>query len=180
MERRIDDVEAVDVRWAPERSFAVGFLLGLLIWVLFIGSPVAQHAMEIRPAAAPKVVPLSISWILLGALFAGLTVLVTYSYPPRLRIGRDGVELAARGCEAVLLPWDAVRGAQFRGRGLFLTLDIITSEPDRAVPGRRGGRRPRRRRRGGQVSFVVDAGLLRRGRAAIGAELQRHGCPTAP
>jgi hypothetical protein len=84
------------------------------------------------------------------------------------------LEFAATGRRGVHLPWSAVSAVTLRYRGPFTELVITPSAAGLAeeIPG--PGRAPRVRRRGAEVAYVVDVGLMSPGPQTLLAELHRR------
>jgi hypothetical protein len=171
-------IDDVTFGWAPHRVLVANLAVGLIGAV--IGGAVLWVVFGLVLGRVPG--PNSAPWLLTDGLFyaacfAGFSLLLMRGRPPWVRVGSAGVELAAGRTDSVFIPWPAVSFARFRRRGPFTVLEITPGDLAAVAMGRRGGRRPRPRRRAGRVSFVVGVGVLRADATAIRAELHRHGCP---
>jgi hypothetical protein len=85
-----------------------------------------------------------------------------------------GLDFAATGRKSVHLPWAGVATVGLRHWGPFTELVITPVAEDFATIGDAPGRRPRMRRRGGEVSYLVDVGLMSPGPEVLLAELHRR------
>jgi hypothetical protein len=94
--------------------------------------------------------------------------------PGWVRSSAAGLELAASGRVPVFLPWQQVRSVAFRRRGPYTELVITPVDVTAAGYARGPGRAPRTRRRNGEQTFVVEAGLMTPGPAAMADELNRR------
>jgi hypothetical protein len=103
-----------------------------------------------------------------------LILLVAWNRLGWLHSSVHGIEFAATGRKAVSLPWSAVASVGLRRAGPFTELLVVPSATAAAtvLPG--PGRRPRTRRRGHEVAYLVDVGLMSPGPATLLAELHRR------
>jgi hypothetical protein len=127
----------------------------------------------IRPTAA-DIATIAESLLLVPMVTASVVILAAWNRLGWLHSSVHGIAFAATGRRAVSLPWSAVASVGLRHGGPFTELVVIptaagaTSE----LPGR--GRRPRMRRRGGEVAYLVDVGLMSPGPQTLLAELHRR------
>jgi hypothetical protein len=85
-----------------------------------------------------------------------------------------GIEFAATGRRAVSLPWSAVASVALRRAGPFTELVVVPSTTAAATVLAGSGRRPRTRRRGNELAYLVDVGLMSPGPATLLIELHRR------
>jgi hypothetical protein len=143
--------------WAP--------CLGLYLLVL-----VALGA-DLKPADLVTVLE---SLLIVPVVTAAVGVLVAWRRLGHLHSSVHHLEFAATGRRAVCLPWSAVATVGLRHRGVFTELIVTPASPDAVTVAPGPGLRPRTRRRGGEVAFVVDVGLMSPGPRTLLAELHRR------
>ncbi|MFI5891368.1 hypothetical protein ACIA5D_14790 [Actinoplanes sp. NPDC051513] len=91
-----------------------------------------------------------------------------------LHSSMHGLDFAATGRKPVHLPWAGVATVALRHWGPFTELVVTPVADDFATIGDGPGRRPRMRRRAGEVSYLVDVGLMSPGPKVLLAELHRR------
>lgn len=111
--------------------------------------------------------------------FAFFSLLFSRARPAGLRFGGDWVELAAERRDVVVVPYAAVTSARVRWVWPFAMLDVVVGSADESRVMRldRGGRRPLRKRKGGQLRFSMPIAGLRSSAADIRSELRRRDLP---
>jgi hypothetical protein len=130
-------------------------------------------ALGTRPDAG-DIAGIAESLLIVPLVSTCVIVLVAWNRFGWLHSSMHGIEFAATGRRAVRLPWTAVAGVALRHRGPFTELVVTPADPALAeeLPGR--GRRPRIRRRGTEIAYLVDVGLMSPGPATLLAELHRR------
>jgi hypothetical protein len=114
------------------------------------------------------------SLLVVPLVATSVIILVAWNRLGWLHSSVHGIEFAATGRRGVRLPWAAVAAVALRHRGPFTELVVTPTDPSLAevLPGR--GRPPRTRRRGAEVAYLVDVGLMSPGPATLLAELHRR------
>ncbi len=137
-------------------QFVIG-LIGCVLGLLLAGAVMA--AVSGGPAAIVWLVQL----VVYPMAFAAFSLMLAQGQPGCVRVGPDGLELAAPGRDPVLVPWSAGPEARVRGPWPFTTLRVTVPAEHEAAVVRltRDGRRPRRRRAGGEVRYSVEVAGLR-------------------
>lgn len=130
-------------------------------------------ALGVRPGAG-DIAGIAESLLVVPLVATCVIVLAAWNRFGRLHSSVHGIEFAATGRRAIRLPWSAVAAVALRHRGPFTELVVTPSDPARAevLPG--PGRPPRVRRRGTEIAYVVDVGLMSPGPATLLAELHRR------
>jgi hypothetical protein len=130
-------------------------------------------AMGVRPGAG-DIAGLAESLLVVPLVATCVVILVAWNRLGWLHSSMYGIEFAATGRRAVRLPWTAVAAVALRHRGPFTELVVTPTDPALAeeLPG--PGRRPRIRRRGVEIAYLVDVGLMSPGPATLLAELHRR------
>lgn len=108
------------------------------------------------------------------AVVTALILLVAWRRLGWLHSSMHGLDFAATGRKPVHLPWAGVATVSLRHRGPFTELVVTPVAEDFATVGDAPGRRPRTRRRGGEVAYLVDVGLMSPGPNVLLAELHRR------
>jgi len=145
-----------------------------VVWALCRGLYVlVLLALGIRPTAG-DIVTIAESLLIVPVVTACVVILIAWSRLGRLHSSVHGIEFAATGRKAVALPWSGSAWVGLRHSGPFTELLVIPTSTDAAtvVPGR--GRPPRIRRRGSEVAYLVDVGLMSPGPRVLLAELHRR------
>ncbi len=130
-------------------------------------------ALGTRPGAG-DIAGLAWSLLVVPLVATCVIILLAWNRLGRLHSSMHGIEFAATGRKAVRLPWTAVAAVALRHRGPFTELVVTPADPALAqvLPG--PGRRPRTRRRGTEIAYLVDVGLMSPGPATLLAELHRR------
>jgi hypothetical protein len=153
----------VTMLWVSATLFAAGLGLHLLIRVA-IGHP---------PTAADVVTTLELA-LIAPVVTSALVLLVAWRRLGWLHSSMHGLDFAATGRKPVHLPWAGVATVRLRHRGPFRELVVTPIAEDFATVGDGQGRRPRMRRRGAEVAYLVDVGLMSPGPEVLIAELHRR------
>ena len=112
--------------------------------------------------------------LIVPVVLAAVMLLLAWRRLGWLHSSMHGLDFAATGRKPVHLPWAGVAAVALRHRGPFTELVITPVAEDFATIGDAAGRRPRMRRRGGEVAYLVDVGLMSPGPEVLLAELHRR------
>jgi hypothetical protein len=112
--------------------------------------------------------------LIVPVVLAAVILLLAWRRLGWLHSSMHGLDFAATGRKPVHLPWAGVAAVALRHRGPFTELVITPVAEDFATIGDAPARRPRTRRRGGEVSYLVDVGLMSPGPEVLLAELHRR------
>jgi hypothetical protein len=153
----------VTMLWVIAAVWAVALGLSLLIRVA-VGHP---------PTADDLVTTLELA-LIVPVVLAALILLVAWRRFGWLHSSMHGLDFAATGRKAVHLPWAGVATVTLRHWGPFRELVVTPVAEDFASTLDGPGRRPRMRRRGGEVAYLVDVGLMSPGPEVLIAELHRR------
>jgi hypothetical protein len=153
----------VTMLWVIAAAWAVCRGLYLLVLLSF----------GIRPTAA-DITTVAESLLLVPAVGACVIILLAWNRLGWLHSSVHGIEFAATGRKSVSLPWSAVASVGLRHAGPFTELVVIPVTDHAAVVPGGPGRRPRMRRRGAEVAYLVDVGLMSPGPETLLAELHRR------
>jgi len=138
---------------------ALHILLRLAIGDTLTGADIVTYAeFALRVPAAVAAAILVVAWRRLGWLHSSM----------------HGLDFAATGRKPVHLPWAGVATVALRHWGPFTELVVTPVADDFATIGDAPGRRPRMRRRAGEVAYLVDVGLMSPGPKVLLAELHRR------
>jgi hypothetical protein len=157
-----------------------GMVFVTMLWVIAAAWAVCRGlfllillAFGIRPTA-DDITTVAESLLLVPAVGACVVILVAWNRLGWLHSSVHGIEFAATGRRAVSLPWSAVASVGLRHAGPFTELVVIPAAGRAAtiLPG--PGRRPRMRRRGVEIAYLVDVGLMSPGPRTLLAELHRR------
>jgi hypothetical protein len=151
-----------------------------MLWVIAAGWAVCRGVLVLillamgSPPVAADIPGLASSLLIVPLVATSVIVLAAWNSFGRLHSSMHGIEFAATGRKAIRLPWSAVAAVALRHRGPFTELVVTPSDPSLAevLPGR--GRRPRVRRRGNEIAYLVDVGLMSPGPATLLAEIHRR------
>ena len=138
-------------------------------------TPVAEDFATIgdAPAGAAIVTYLEVA-LIVPVVLAAVILLLAWRRLGWLHSSMHGLDFAATGRKPVHLPWAGVAAVALRHRGPFTELVVTPVAEDFATVGAAAARRPRMRRRGGEVSYLVDVGLMSPGPEVLLAELHRR------
>jgi hypothetical protein len=153
----------VTVLWVVAAAWAVMLGVYLLFSVVFGGRPGPQDIVVYAEVAL--IVPVIVAAVVLLALYRRLGWLHTSVH---------GIDFAATGRKAVHLPWSGIASVGLHGWGPFTELVVSPIGADYAQVLSGPGLAPRTRRRGGEVSYVIDVGLMSPGPDVLLAELHRR------
>ncbi|WP_231956716.1 MULTISPECIES: hypothetical protein [unclassified Actinoplanes] len=153
----------VTVLWVVAAGWAALLLLFLLVSVVF-GE---------RPGAAGIVVYIEVAMIV-PVIVAAVVLLAVYRRLGWLHTSVHGIDFAATGRRAVHLPWSGIASVGLHGWGPFTELVVTPIGVDYARVLDGPGLAPRVRHRGGEMSYVVDVGLMSPGPEVLLAELHRR------
>ncbi|GIE95125.1 hypothetical protein [Paractinoplanes rishiriensis] len=153
----------VTMLWVIAAVWSVCLVLHLLIR-LVMGYP---------PTAGDLVTSLELA-LIVPVVLAALILLVAWRRLGWLHSSMHGLDFAATGRKPVHLPWAGVATVSLRHWGPFRELVVTPVAEDFATIGDGPGRRPRMRRRGGEVAYLVDVGLMSPGPDVLIAELHRR------
>ena len=126
-----------------------------------------------RPTVA-EIVAAGESVLVVPFVAACLTILVVWNRLGWLHSSVHGIEFAATGRRPVALPWSAVASVGLRHAGPFTELVVTPAAGTPAIEKPGPGRAPRIRRRGGELAYLVDVGLMSPGPETLLAELHRR------
>ena len=145
-----------------------------VVWAVCRGLYVlALLAFRIRPTAA-DIVTIGESLLVVPAVAACAVLLIAWDRLGWLHSSVHGIRFAATGRRAVSLPWSAVASVGLRHTGPFTELVVTPTSPAEATVHPGSGRPPRKRRRGGEIAYLVDVGLMSPGPQVLLAELHRR------
>lgn len=153
----------VTMLWVIAAVWTVCLCLLLLVR-LAIGHP---------PTAGDVVTAVELA-LIVPVVSAALILLAAWRRFGWLHSSMHGLDFAATGRKSVHLPWAGVATVTLRHWGPFRELVVTPVAEDFATIGDAPGRRPRMRRRGGEVAYLVDVGLMSPGPDVLIAELHRR------
>jgi len=130
-------------------------------------------AFGIRPTA-DDIVTILQSLLVVPVVSACVVLLIAWRRLGWLHSSMHGLEFAATGRKAIRLPWSAVSSVALRHRGPFTELIVTPTAVHLAQVAAGPGRRPRTRRRGAEIAYLVDVGLMSPGPKTLLAELHRR------
>jgi hypothetical protein len=144
------------------------------VWVVCLGLHLLiRVALGDPPTAGGLVTYVEIALIVPVVLAAAILLLAWRRFG-RLHSSMHGLDFAATGRKSIHLPWAGVATVALRHWGPFTELVVTPVAEDFATVGDGPGRRPRMRRRGGEVAYLVDVGLMSPGPKVLLAELHRR------
>ena len=126
------------------------------------------------PPAAGDIVTYAELALIVPVVVSALVLLVAWRRLGWLHSSLHGLDFAATGRKPVHLPWSGVATVGLRHRGPFTELVVTPVAADFATVGDGAGRRPRTRRHGDEVAYLVDVGLMSPGPDVLLAELHRR------
>ena len=112
--------------------------------------------------------------LIVPVVVAALVLLVAWRHFGWLHSSLHGLDFAATGRKPVHIPWSGVATVGLRHWGPFTELVVTPIDADFATVLDGSGRRPRTRRRGGEMAYLVDVGLMSPGPDVLLAELHRR------
>ena len=126
-----------------------------------------------RPDASDIVIYIEAAMIV-PAITASVLMLVVWQRLGWLHSSVHGIDFAATGRRAVHIPWSGIGSVALHGRGPFTELVVTPVGEDYATHLDGPGGAPRVRRRGAEIAYVVDVGLMSPGPDVLLAELHRR------
>jgi hypothetical protein len=144
------------------------------VWAVCLGLDVLIGLAAGSPPTAGDLVTIMELALIVPVVLAALILLVAWRRLGWLHSSMHGLDFAATGRKSVHLPWAGVATVSLRNRGPFRELVVTPVAEDFATVGQGPGRRPRMRRRGGEVAYLVDVGLMSPGPEVLLAELHRR------
>jgi len=153
----------VTMLWVVAAVWAVCLGLFLLVRLAFGDAPTAGDIGAYAEAA-----------LIVPVVLAAVVLLAAWRRLGWLHSSVHGLDFAATGRKGVHLPWSGVAAVGLRHRGPFAELVVTPVAADFASVGDGPGRAPRTRRRGSEVAYVVDVGLMSPGPDVLLAELHRR------
>jgi hypothetical protein len=126
------------------------------------------------PPAAGDIVTYAELALIVPVVVSALVLLVAWRRLGWLHSSLHGLDFAATGRKPVHIPWSGVAAVGLRHRGAFTELVVTPIAADFATVGEGSGRRPRARRRGSEIAYLVDVGLMSPGPEVLLAELHRR------
>lgn len=168
------DGRPVTFRITRRRMFVTTMGVAVLSWVVINGFAGIIELLAGRGAAVPEPMPLLVSAIVYAVVFGGIFLLMVRRHPAWVTVSDRGLELAGTGRDPVSVPWSAVEAVSLRWWGPFTELVVTPVSMEQASVSRHGWSRPRTVVRDGDRSFLVDAGLMQPGPAALLAEINRR------
>jgi hypothetical protein len=143
-------------------------------WVLILGFYlVLAVVFGVRPQPGDIVVYAEIAMIV-PVVASAVVLLVLYRRLGWLHTSVHGIDFAATGRKPVHLPWSGIASVGLHGWGPFTELVVTPIGLDYARVLDGPGFAPRTRRRGEEMSYVVDVGLMSPGPDVLLAELHRR------
>jgi hypothetical protein len=144
------------------------------VWVVSLGLHLlVRIAVGDALTAADLVTYLEIA-LIVPVVLAAAILLAAWRRLGWLHSSMHGLDFAATGRKPVHVPWAGVAAVSLRHRGPFTELVVTPVAPDFATIGDGPGRPPRMRKRAGEISYLVDVGLMSPGPQVLLAELHRR------
>ena len=144
------------------------------VWVICLGLHVLLRVAFGDGPSAGEVTTYLEAALIVPVVVAAVILLVAWRRFGWLHSSMHGLDFAATGRKAVHVPWAGVATVSLRHWGPFTELVVTPVADDFATVLDGPGRRPRKRRRGAEVSYLVDVGLMSPGPAVLLAELHRR------
>jgi hypothetical protein len=144
------------------------------VWVTCLGLHVLLRLAIGDDLSAGEIATYAEVALIVPVVLAALILLLAWRRFGWLHSSMHGLDFAATGRKPVHLPWAGVATVTLRHWGPFRELVVTPVADDFATVGDGPGRRPRMRRRGGEVSYLVDVGLMSPGPEVLLAELHRR------
>ncbi|WP_250003964.1 hypothetical protein [Actinoplanes sp. M2I2] len=144
------------------------------VWATTLGLfTLIRLAAGDRPTPGDLVLYLELA-LIVPVVLAAVIVLAAWNRFGWLHSSMRGLDFAATGRRPVHLPWAGIGEVALRYRGPFTELVITPVDADFVERLGGPGRAPRTRRRGGQVAYLVDVGLMSPAPEVLLAELHRR------
>jgi hypothetical protein len=144
------------------------------VWAVCLGLHIlVRLAIGDAPSAGELVTYLEVA-LVVPVVVAAAILLLAWRRLGWLHSSMHGLDFAATGRKPVHLPWAGVATVALRRWGPFTELVVTPVAEDFATVGDGPGRRPRMRRRAGEVCYLVDVGLMSPGPEVLLAELHRR------
>ena len=153
----------VTMLWVIAAVWVTALALHILLRFAIGDAPTADAVVTYLEAA-----------LIVPVVLAAVILLLAWRRLGWLHSSMHGLDFAATGRKPVHLPWAGVAAVALRHWGPFTELVVTPVAEDFATIGAAPGRRPRLRRRGGEVSYLVDVGLMSPGPEVLLAELHRR------
>ncbi|GIF26221.1 hypothetical protein BJ973_003491 [Actinoplanes tereljensis] len=144
------------------------------VWVVCLGLHILIRLALGHPLPGDSLVMYLELALILPAVFSAVILLVAWKRFGWLHSSMHGLDFAATGRKPVHLPWAGIATVSLRHWGPFRELVVTPIAPDFATVLDGAGRAPRMRKRGGEVSYLVDVGLMSPGPEVLIAELHRR------
>jgi hypothetical protein len=144
------------------------------VWVIFLGLHILIRLALGDPVSADGLVTYLEVALIVPVVTAASILLIAWKRLGWLHSSMHGLDFAATGRKPVHLPWAGVATVSLRHWGPFRELVVTPVAADFATVGDGTGRAPRTRKRGGEVSYLVDVGLMSPGPEVLIAELHRR------
>ncbi|GIF15907.1 hypothetical protein [Actinoplanes teichomyceticus] len=159
----------------PRAMFCVTVLwVVAAVWaVLLAAFLVLSMVFGARPGPEDIVIYAELA-LIVPVVVAALALLALYRRLGWLHTSVHGIDFAATGRRPVHLPWSGIASVSLSGWGPFTELVVTPVGDDYAQELDGSGLAPRTRHRGGELSYVVDVGLMSPGADVLLAELHRR------
>jgi hypothetical protein len=144
------------------------------VWVTALGLHVLLRLVIGDSLSGSEIVTYLEVALIVPVVTAALILVAAWRRFGWLHCSMRGLDFAATGRKPVHLPWAGVATVSLRHWGPFRELVVTPVAADFATIGDEPGRRPRMRRRGGEISYLVDVGLMSPGPEVLLAELHRR------
>ncbi|HET6478493.1 MAG TPA: hypothetical protein VFG35_00420 [Actinoplanes sp.] len=144
------------------------------VWIITLGLfTLFRVAIGDTLSGGDLIVSLELA-LIVPVVLAAVILLAVWNRLGRLHSSMRGLDFAATGRRPVHIPWAGIGAVALRYRGPFTELVVTPVDADFVRPGAGPGRPPRTRRRGGQVTYLVDVGLMSPAPEVLLAELHRR------
>jgi hypothetical protein len=154
--------------------FVTTLWVSAAVWTVCLGLLLLIRVAIGQPPTAEDLVTGVEQALIVPVVIAAAILLVAWRRFGWLHSSMHGLDFAATGRKPVHIPWAGVATVTLRHRGPFRELVVTPVAEDFASVGDGPGRRPRMRRRGGEVAYLVDVGLMSPGPDVLLAELHRR------
>ncbi|MEU4692778.1 hypothetical protein [Actinoplanes sp. NPDC023714] len=159
---------------------ARGMFFVTTLWVLAAAwVPMLGLYLGLKIAAGHRPEPADIvlyveAALIVPAVSAAVVMLIVWRRLGWLHTSVHGLDFAATGRHPVHIPWSGIASVALHGRGPFTELIVTPVADDYATELAGKGGHPRIRRRGSEIAYVVDVGLMSPGPEVLLAELHRR------